>query len=96
MVGIEGRGRVLGHKLPGDESHQQYPRNEVKIAWLWTTEGMARYQSWNIMKASEADMPAGMQHGNLDVRLRRRRCRGITRIKHFPVVVVLVSYHALN
>ena len=47
LVGIEG-GRVLGHKLPGDESHQQHPRNEGKIAWLWTTEGMARDQgrSW--------------------------------------------------
>ena len=31
----------MGHKLPGDESHQQHPRNEGKIAWLWTTEGMA-------------------------------------------------------
>ena len=28
-------GRVLGHKLLDDESHQQR-RNDGKIAWLWT------------------------------------------------------------
>ena len=48
-LGSRDRGRVLGHKLPGDESHQQHPRNEGKIAWLWTTEGMAS-KSWCVVR----------------------------------------------